>query len=290
MYFDLCIPHDDSDVTIHRQRLQTLETLGFNGACAVQSAAGQVSASDRCRIQATDMTVERKALPPSLMIAQRATSLVSSKPFQQFTRLTVSTSEPFQPQSWLEVIRSYDIAAVRPFSERALQQACTSLEVDIISLDLGQRLPFKLRPQYIDAACKRDVRFEIQYSSGLRDQASRRHLFSNAQALSRLLRGRNLVISSGARNMMELRGPKDIINMGTLFGMSQEKAKRAISENCEAVLARGAARKLHFGVMTLVPASASAHRGAPCHGFESHNPTASSGGSSVRSDKKKRVS
>jgi ribonuclease P/MRP protein subunit RPP1 len=99
-----------------------------------------------------------------------------------------------------------------------------------------------------------------------------------------------MIISSGARNMMELRGPYDVINMGTLFGMSQDKAKRAISENCKAVLARGAARKLHFGVMMLVPAGSGAPQEDASHGDDAKNSMDPSDDSLLRgASKKKRV-
>ena len=149
---------------------------------------------------------------------------------------------------------------------------------------MSQRLPFKLRPQHLQAAVQRGVHFEVLYAAALRDPMSRRHLFSNAQALTRLLRGRGIVLSSGARVAMELRGPYDVINIGTTFGLTQQQvcagscggrcgrvngcacedlllfspgryqqpslqARDAISLNCSAVLARGAARKLHAGVL-----------------------------------------
>ena len=40
-------------------------------------------------------------------------------------------------------------------------QACTSLEVDVISLDLAKRLPFKLKPGPLQAALKRGLHFEV---------------------------------------------------------------------------------------------------------------------------------
>ena len=43
-----------------------------------------------------------------------------------------------------------------------LLQACTSLDVDMISLDLAKRLPFKLKPGPLQAALKRGVFFEVQ--------------------------------------------------------------------------------------------------------------------------------
>ncbi len=53
------------------------------------------------------------------------------------------------------------------------------------------------------------------------------------QTLQAMTRGRGVVLSSGARQAMELRGPNDVINMGTLFGLSVEFAKAAVSKNCE---------------------------------------------------------
>lgn len=59
-------------------------------------------------------------------------------------------------------------------------QACTSLQVDIITLDLGRRLPFWLRPGPLQAAVKRGVHFEVCYAAALRDEGSRRNFFANA--------------------------------------------------------------------------------------------------------------
>ncbi len=42
-----------------------------------------------------------------------------------------------------------------------LPQACTSLEVDIISLDLTQRLGMKLKAAAVKAAMKRGIHFEV---------------------------------------------------------------------------------------------------------------------------------
>lgn len=41
-------------------------------------------------------------------------------------------------------------------------QACMSLDVDIISLDLATRLPFKLRGPAVQAAVNRGVHFEVR--------------------------------------------------------------------------------------------------------------------------------
>lgn len=43
--------------------------------------------------------------------------------------------------------------------------------------------------------------------------------------------------------MLELRGPYDVINLALLLGISPEQARSAITSNCQAALAKGAARK-----------------------------------------------
>lgn len=47
------------------------------------------------------------------------------------------------------------------FTVGCILQACTSLEVDIISLDLAKRLPFRLKPGPLQAAVKRGLHFEV---------------------------------------------------------------------------------------------------------------------------------
>jgi ribonuclease P/MRP protein subunit RPP1 len=46
---------------------------------------------------------------------------------------------------------------------------------------------------------------QIHFSAALREAGARRQLFTNAQALCREMRGRNIIVSSCARTAMELR-------------------------------------------------------------------------------------
>lgn len=59
-------------------------------------------------------------------------------------------------------------------------QACTSLDVDIITFDLSKRLPFRLKPALLQAAVKRGLHLEICYAAALREEGSRRSCFANA--------------------------------------------------------------------------------------------------------------
>lgn len=80
------------------------------------------------------------------------TPILTSQAVRQLTRLHLTTADPVQAQSLAAqaaVLKSYDLVSITPRSERVLQQACSSLDVDIISLDLWQRLPFKLKPNVL---------------------------------------------------------------------------------------------------------------------------------------------
>lgn len=92
---------------------------------------------------------------------------------------------------------------------------------------------------------------QICLAPALRDAASRRQLFANALALARETRGRGLVLSSGARSYMELRGPLDVINLATLLGLTPQQAAAAVTSAPAAAVARAAARRAYRGTLTL---------------------------------------
>lgn len=48
-------------------------------------------------------------------------------------------------------------------------------------------------------------------------------------------KGKNLIFSSAAPSVTELRGPYDVANLTTLLGITMERAKAAISKNCRYV-------------------------------------------------------
>jgi len=44
------------------------------------------------------------------------------------------------------VVRRYDVLALEPATERAFASACNNKRVDLIALQLGVRMPFRMRP------------------------------------------------------------------------------------------------------------------------------------------------
>jgi ribonuclease P/MRP protein subunit RPP1 len=63
---------------------------------------------------------------------------------------------------------AYDIVSVRPVNEKVFQTACLQMDVDIVSVDLSVRLPFRLKHSTVGAAVDRGVFFEISFGQCFR--------------------------------------------------------------------------------------------------------------------------
>ncbi|XP_067408923.1 ribonuclease P protein subunit p30 isoform X2 [Emydura macquarii macquarii] len=184
---------------------------------------------------------------PSLPIIQG-----KSKPIKIVTRLTLVVSDPSHCnvlRSTSANIRLYDIIAVFPKTEKLFHVACTNLDVDVICINVTEKLPFYFRRPPVNMAIERGIYFELLYTPAIKDSTMRRYTISNALSLMQISKGKNTVISSAAERPLELRGPYDVANLGLLFGLSESDAKAAVSTNCRAVLLHGETRKTAFGVV-----------------------------------------
>lgn len=74
---------------------------------------------------------------------------------------------------------------------------------------------------------------------------------TEAKLLVDWTKGKNLIISSSARNANEIRGPYDVINLcAYLLGLSTERAKAAMSVNCRSLISKALSKK-HFYKQTV---------------------------------------
>ena len=161
-----------------------------------------------------------------------------------YSRITVLLNDQSQVhQLSSEAVQTFDILAVQPSTEKLYQQACKSLEIDIISLDMSRRLPFYLKFPTVHAAIERGVHFEIIYSTAFRGTNERTQLLAIAIDMVVFTKGKNIIVSSGAEHELNFRGPYDIVNLGLLFNFNEEQSKAAITKNCRAVLFHAQARK-----------------------------------------------
>ncbi|XP_014498455.1 uncharacterized protein LOC106759678 isoform X1 [Vigna radiata var. radiata] len=258
-YFDLNIPYSQPSPTnkvaeqSNRTRLavKAME-LGYTGIAYNITIKGVMSDHHRCSIPPLTLSSLLNVLPSLSLSANLHRSLLGvplSTPFRQYTRLTVCVDNASQAQalnSGNPILKTYDLVAVKPFNQTAFDLACQTMEVDIISIDFSAKLPFRLKQPMVKVAMQRGVCFEVTYSGLFADIQKRRQLISSAKLLMDWTRGHNIVFSSAAPTVNELRGPCDVANLLSLFGLSKERANAAISKNCRILLANSLRKKRFY--------------------------------------------
>lgn len=214
-FTDANIPFDSANPLRTEQMLIALQKMGYKTAVVNQ-------------------TVE---LISQITPAPKTESWKSKGSLRVYTRLTAILSDASHVHVLSQdVVKSYDLLAVQPQTEKLFQQCCGSLEVDVIALDMTQRIPFYLKPAQLRQAVERGIHFEILYSPMILDSTARQHIISTAKDLVELTKGKNVIISSGAEKPINLRGPYDVINLALLFGFKETFARKAILDNCRSAL------------------------------------------------------
>jgi ribonuclease P/MRP protein subunit RPP1 len=123
-------------------------------------------------------------------------------------------------------------------TERTLQQACATLDVDLISLDLTQKPEKHFKFKMLGTAIARGVKIELCYSQALLNDNpnARRTMISNATQLIRVTRGRGLIFSSEAKSALGIRAPSDVMNLASVWGLGHEKGKDGLSKEARSVV------------------------------------------------------
>lgn len=170
------------------------------------------------------------------------------------SRLTLTISDTSQNHRLSSLQSQYDLLVLRPTNDKSFQLCCTSLECDLISLDLSQRLPFILKFKTVSAAMQRGIRFEICYSPGIGGGTdAKRNVISGATSLIRATRGKGIILSSEARSALGLRGPHDVINLAQVWGLGQERGKEGVCEDAgRVVMLAGLKRDTYRGIVSIV--------------------------------------
>ncbi|KAI4206605.1 MAG: hypothetical protein LQ346_000995 [Caloplaca aetnensis] len=235
MFYDLNVPYTANHAELQRTLIFIAE-LGYNTLALSHTIAGKLPADLTCPI------------PSPLPIA-------SPKNLRILTRCTLHLSDPSQNHRISTLASNYALLAVRPISEKTLQQACISLSpIDLISLDCSIRYPFYFRQKALLAAIERGVRIEICYGVGILGTGDqKRNLISNATQLIRATRGRGLVISSEAGRALACRGPWDVINLAGSWGLGKERGVEALGREARGVVVAAEMRKSSYkGVVDVV--------------------------------------
>uniref|UniRef100_A0A914HW54 Ribonuclease P protein subunit p30 n=1 Tax=Globodera rostochiensis TaxID=31243 RepID=A0A914HW54_GLORO len=162
-----------------------------------------------------------------------STFAVNGRRFRQFTRLTVTIdADSIHRLQHNKKVKLYDIVAVRVPDEQILMTLQRKGDfVDLISLDA--------------TTMEKGLTFELCYAHALAGSEHRRQFFTNARRLMEITRaGRvGVVLSSGAEEMLQLRGPFDAANLCSLFGLTPKCGRRFVTSNALSVLLRSQTRR-----------------------------------------------
>jgi ribonuclease P/MRP protein subunit RPP1 len=148
-----------------------------------------------------------------------------------------------------EALSKYDLVAARPSTDSDFHYCCINGDLDIISLKLHDRLQFKLKLNLVQDAIKKGIMFEICYSHSLKDMNARRVFIANAATLIKAAKGKNIILSSGAKDLFEQRAPWDVINLACVLGLNVDAAHKTLVANPEAALEHAMCRKVFKSVV-----------------------------------------
>ncbi|RKF55028.1 putative ribonuclease P protein subunit 3 [Erysiphe neolycopersici] len=170
-------------------------------------------------------------------------------------RCTIVYSDPAQNHRLPSISPLFDILAIRPTNEKAFLASCTTVtEHSIISLDLTIRYPFHFKPKPLMTAIKRGTKIEISYGQCINaDAVGRKNFISNTMSIVRCTRGRGLIVSSEAGNVVACRGIQDLVNLLGVWGLSKEKAFDGLQKNPREVVVNEGIKRTGFrGVIDVI--------------------------------------
>lgn len=223
MYYDLNVPEDLATSSY----LKRLEDLGWNAVAINYTFAGK---------------------PPREPCSFK--KLANLTKLRQYTRLTLVLNDPQQNVDLTKsnIINSFDLVAVRPTTEKTFQMACQSLNIDIISLDLSDRLSFNIRHGFVREAVARGVVFEVSYGPSIAAPIAggkRRSALSSAMHLVRVMgKSKGVIVTSGPTvGEFCLRAPHCVRNWTEMVGIKADGSKACLVDNPYRVLRHAGDRK-----------------------------------------------
>ena len=184
-FVDLSVRVDPGNPHALREHLVCCLDLGYQ-AVALDT---RVEATDRNARAELLAGLEPLRADVLREVAADATSRGARPELVVLRRCTVRFAEPGQLQEMVrandDAIRSYDVFALEPTTERAFASACANGRADIVTTQLGARPAFRLRAPALKAAASAGASLEVSYNAALMDVGARRNFFANAAAATR---------------------------------------------------------------------------------------------------------
>ncbi|XP_022175188.1 ribonuclease P protein subunit p30-like isoform X2 [Myzus persicae] len=128
-------------------------------------------------------------------------------------RLTVQVSNIGQLQRIFnsQNFKSYNILAVEPLNDQVFQDIVTSASVDIIDIFICN-IKTSMTPKQYLIAIEKNIYFEVTYSPMLVNYIARQDTLSLAHLFHMKGNSKNVIVSSGAVNKLDILNPHDVMN------------------------------------------------------------------------------
>ncbi|KAH8107300.1 RNase P subunit p30-domain-containing protein [Phellopilus nigrolimitatus] len=226
-------------------RIDLLIRLGYTVVALNQIVKSKVDS--KTHVNVLDPLLKQLRARQGLFLLKRLT-IVLDEGSEKGNGLSAGNASLFAP---------YDIIALHPTSQNALANVClthtapSSLATHIISLTLtAPRLPFRLKHTLVRTAVKNGAVFEIIYAGVLQGEDERRNWWASARELSRVTKGKGLIVSGGVEADTDLRAPRDVVNLVTLLGLAQNLAHEALTTTPKSLLIRAQTRKTYRAILS----------------------------------------
>ncbi|XP_046736360.1 ribonuclease P protein subunit p30 isoform X2 [Diprion similis] len=248
-FCDLCINVEILDKTRCRKVLDKLYEIAINRT--IEETVFETEKKNKKKTSDNEAPGVTVPSPPDI------TDLVSeyAGKLRILNRLTFVFGDPTRTHTLNQSssLRKYDLYAVAPKTQAAFQFACSQLNTDIILVNrncVGLKLSRKL---YLQAA-ERGINFEIQYCDVI-SNANRKFAIHYSHLFHMFGKSKNIFISSGASMPTQIRSPYDIINLASILGLNETKAKASILSQSRYVILRAEGRRYGKAVFQIQTSS-----------------------------------
>ncbi|KZT06706.1 PHP domain-like protein [Laetiporus sulphureus 93-53] len=246
-----------AQISVIERRIDLLVHLGYTVFALNQTVRSKVERKTHVNI--IDPLVAQLRERTGVVILKRIT-IVLDEDSEQGYGLTTANASLFAP---------YDIISLLPTTAKSFFLACdkgtepSPLTAHIIALPLTlPRLPFYLKHTMVRKAIKQGAVFEIQYAGALGAEVdlggiggeggtgAKRNWWAAAREVIRVTNGKGVVVSGGVLNDADLRAPRDVANLITMLGLSQDVAHDAISRVPQSLILRAQTRRTYRAIFS----------------------------------------
>lgn len=222
-------------------KLHLLENLGFN-TVAINTHIEESSDEPKKKKKKGEAREKKDFVPPPMDIPEDALKSTKLNILQRVT-IEFSDSSVAHKLNQSLNLKKYDIIAVVPKTLQAFQYACGSMDIDLITFEPESRIPFKVSRKLYLQAVERGIFFEIMYSPAIRDSTSRKNIIGTAHTYHAVGKSRNIVITSGAENYMQVRDVHDVINLGFILGLNSSESLDVVRNNTRRLILKAEGRR-----------------------------------------------